>query len=116
MWRLGFYQSLPGVCMHAKSLQSVLLIATPGTVPPRLCTCQAVNGILQAKILEWVAIFFSRGSSQLKDRNHISYIGRQVLAPPGKHPYWVNLSNTPPGMETGLGKTGHQEMPREPGT
>ena len=27
----------------------------------------SVHGILQAKILEWVAIFFSRGSSQLRD-------------------------------------------------
>ena len=27
----------------------------------------SVHGILQAKILEWVAISFSRGSSQLRD-------------------------------------------------
>ena len=27
-----------------------------------------VHGILQARILEWVAIPFSRGSSQLRDR------------------------------------------------
>ena len=41
-----------------------------------------VHGILQARILEWVAISFSRGSSQPRDRTHIcsvSYIGRQVL-------------------------------------
>ena len=28
----------------------------------------SVHGILQARILEWVAIPFSRGSSQLRDR------------------------------------------------
>ena len=37
---------------------------------------------LQARILEWVAISFSRGSSQLRDRTHISYVscvGRWAL-------------------------------------
>ena len=41
-----------------------------------------VHGILQARILEWVGIPFSRGSSQPRDRTHDSYvsrIGRQVL-------------------------------------
>ena len=32
----------------------------------------SVHGILQARILEWVAIFFSRGSSQLRDRTWVS--------------------------------------------
>ena len=42
----------------------------------------SVHGILQARILEWVAIPSNRRSSQPKDRTHISYvscIGRQVL-------------------------------------
>ena len=38
-----------------------------------------VHGIFQAKILEWVAIHFSRGSSWLRDRTCISYIGRLIL-------------------------------------
>ena len=33
-----------------------------------------VHGILQARILEWVAISFSRGSSQPRDRTPVSYI------------------------------------------
>ena len=33
----------------------------------------------QARILEWVAIFFSRGSSLPRDRTQVSYIGRQIL-------------------------------------
>jgi len=32
----------------------------------------SVLGILQARILEWVAISFSRGSSQPKDRAQVS--------------------------------------------
>ena len=31
-----------------------------------------VHGILQARIMEWVAIFFSRGSSQPKDQAQVS--------------------------------------------
>ena len=33
-----------------------------------------VHGILQARILEWVAVPFSRGSSQPRDRTHVSYM------------------------------------------
>ena len=33
----------------------------------------SVHGIFQARILEWVAISSPRGSSQPKDRTHISY-------------------------------------------
>ena len=39
----------------------------------------SVHGILQARILEWVAIPFSKGSSQPRDGTCISCIGRQVL-------------------------------------
>ena len=39
----------------------------------------SVHGILQARILEWVAISFSRGSSQLRDRTCVSCIGRRIL-------------------------------------
>ena len=34
----------------------------------------SVHGILQAAILEWVAISFSRGSSQPRDRTQVSCI------------------------------------------
>ena len=37
---------------------------------PMDCT---VHGILQARILEWVAVPFSRGSSQPRDRIQVSY-------------------------------------------
>ena len=39
----------------------------------------SVVGIFQARILEWVAISFSRGSSRPKDQTHVFYIGRQFL-------------------------------------
>ena len=33
-----------------------------------------VHGILQARILEWVAFPFSRGSSQPRDRTQVSHM------------------------------------------
>ena len=39
----------------------------------------SVHGIFQARILEWVAVPTSRGSSQPRDQTHISCIGRQIL-------------------------------------
>ena len=38
-----------------------------------------VHGILQARILEWVAILFSRGSFWTKGWTWVSCIGRQIL-------------------------------------
>ena len=39
----------------------------------------SLHGILQVRILEWVAISFYRGSSQTRDRFCISWIGRPIL-------------------------------------
>ena len=37
------------------------------------------HGILQARILEWVAFPFSRGSSQLRDQAQVLLYCRQIL-------------------------------------
>ena len=43
----------------------------------------SVQGILQARVLEWVAISFSRGSSWLRDQTHVSCIaGRFFISWP----------------------------------
>ena len=39
-----------------------------------------VHGILQARILEWVAFPFSRGSSQPRDRTQVSRIAGRFFA------------------------------------
>ena len=49
----------------------------------------SVHGIFQAGILEWVAISFSRGSSQPRDQTQVSCIGRQILY------YWAAWGATP---------------------
>ena len=45
----------------------------------------SVHGTLQARILEWFSIVYSRRSSLLRDRTRVSCISRQILGkPPGK--------------------------------
>ena len=52
----------------------------------------AVRGILQTRILEWVAFPFSRGPSQLRDRDQVSYMVDSLLAEPqGKPIFPYNL-------------------------
>ena len=59
------------MCKHAKSLQLCLSLCKPmdWSLPG-----SSVHGILQARILEWVAISFSRGSSQTRDRIWVSHM------------------------------------------
>ena len=73
-------------CVHAKSLQSCPTLCNPVDCSPSGCS---VHGIFQARILEWVTISFSTGSSQPRDQIHISSIsyitGRLFTTePPGK--------------------------------
>ena len=49
--------------------QSCLTICDPCSQPG-----SSVHEIFQARILEWVAIFFSRGASWPRDQTHVSYI------------------------------------------
>ena len=48
---------------------------------PTLCDSMdyTAHGILQARILEWVAVPFTRGSSQPKDRTQVSHIAGGVF-------------------------------------
>ena len=63
-------------CMHAKLL--------PTLCDPMDCSLpgSSVHGISQARILEWVAIPFSRGSPQPRDQTctpHVACVGRWAL-------------------------------------
>ena len=66
-------------CVHAKSLQLCpTLYDSMNYSPPG----SSVHGILQARILEWVAMPTSRGSSQSRDQSYATYvscIGRWIL-------------------------------------
>ena len=59
-----------------QSLSHVRLFATPMDCSP---SGFSVHGISQARILEWVALPFSRASSQPRDWTCVSWTGRRVL-------------------------------------
>ena len=73
-------------CMHATSLQSCLTLYDPMEwgLPG-----SSVHGILQARVLEWVATSSSRGSSWPRDRTYISCIVRWILY------HWVTWEAQP---------------------
>ena len=80
-----FGEMVPGnhiascLCMRAKSLQSCPTLCNPMDCSP---PGSSVQGILQARILEWVSMLSSRVSSQPGDRTCISCVScidRQVL-------------------------------------
>ena len=63
----------------AKSLQLCPTLCDPVDYSP---SGSSVHGILQARILEWVAMPSCRGSSRPRDRTHVSHvscIGRRGL-------------------------------------
>ena len=60
-----------GQYVHAKSLQSCLTLCSPVDCSP---PGSFVHGILQARILEWVTMPSSGGSSQTRDQTQVSYI------------------------------------------
>ena len=67
---LGQGRRRTGVCAQSgPTLRDPVACSPPGS---------SVHGILQGRILEWVAMPSSRGSSQPRDRSHIC-IGGELL-------------------------------------
>ena len=93
---------LSGSCMHA---QSRLTCCDPMDCNP---PGSSVHGIFQARILEWVAISLSRGSSWTRDPTHVFMHwqagGFFTIEPPGK-PLWMGQ----PDLKA-LYPTGHMEI------
>ena len=85
----GFMPLIP-LCYgrgRAKSLQSCPTLCNPMDCSP---PGSSVHGILQARILEWVTMLSTRGSSWPRDWTHfsyVSYIGRRVLY------HWCHLGS-----------------------
>ena len=119
------------VCMRAKSLQPCPPLCDPMDYSPPSFTVHllplaqscptlsdpmdsslpgsSVHGIFQARILEWAAISFSRGSSQPRDRTWVSCIAdrrftvwatreaQSLSIGFSKQKYWSGLPCPPPG-------------------
>ena len=65
-------------CVYAQLIQSCSTLCDPMDCSP---PSSSVHGILQARILQWVAMPSSRGSSQPRDQPHVfvSCIDRWIL-------------------------------------
>ena len=73
-----------GYCLYARTSASPKFISLWACLPlcnPMDCSSLdfSVHGIHQTRILEWVAIPFSRRSSQPRDGTHVSCTGREIL-------------------------------------
>ena len=84
-------------CMKVKS-ESEVAQSCLTLLDPMDCSLpgSSFHGIFQARVLEWVAFSFSRGSSQPRDRTHASCIagGFFTAEPPGK-PSFLNSFSWP---------------------
>ena len=77
------------LCVPVKSLQLCPILCDPMNCSP---PGSSVHRILQARILEWVAMPFSRGSSRPRDPTHVSCTGGQVLY------HWSHLGSLTEGF------------------
>ena len=69
-----------------KEVKVLVIRSYPTLCDPVDPTGFSIHGILQARILEWVAIPFSRGFPQPRNRTQVSCIAADSLPfePPGK--------------------------------
>ena len=91
--------TLPGGCVCVLShFSRVWLCATLWTMAWQVPL--ALHGILQARTLEWMTTSFSRGSSQRRDRTHVSkspalaggfFTTEPPLVPRHHYTYWLAL-------------------------
>ena len=76
---------------RTERLSTVRLFVTPWTVA---CKAPLSMESLQARILEWVAISSSRGSSQSKDRTQVSHVaGGFFTVWATREAHWSSLEN-----------------------
>ena len=83
--------SYPTVLVHLGCYNKILKTVKIKVIQSCLTLCDpmdyTVHGILQARLLEWVAVPFSRGSSQPRDGTQVSCIAGGFFTswPPGKY-------------------------------
>ena len=87
----SFATAVECVCVCAQWFQSCLNLCNPMDCSP---PGSSVHGILQARILEWVAMPSSRGSSGPRDQTWISCTaGRFFTTEPPRKPAYCRVSS-----------------------
>ena len=71
----------PFICVFLKKSESEVAQSCPVLCDPMDCSLpgSSVHGIFQARVLEWAAISFSRGSSQPRDRTWVSCMANRCF-------------------------------------
>ena len=74
--RLPWWLSGKETACNAGESESEIAQSCPTLCNPLDCSLSgsSVHGIFQARVLEWIAISFSRGSSQPRNRTRVSHI------------------------------------------
>ena len=74
-WRSHRQRSLPGYSPYGHK-RGLVAQSCPTLCDSMNCSPSgsSIHGVLQARILEWIAIPFSRGSSWPRDRTQVSFI------------------------------------------
>ena len=80
---------------HTKICRSQLFQSCPTLCNPMDCSLpgSSVHGIFQAIVLKWIAISFSRGSSQARDQTWVSRIVDRPSEPPTFNVYSISNIN-----------------------
>ena len=77
-WHSFYFCTMKGMTLRLKESESESedTQSCPTPWDPLDCSLphSSVHGIFQARVLDWVAIFFSRGSSRPRDRTQVSRI------------------------------------------
>ena len=76
-----------------KEVKVLVIQSYPTLCDPVDPTGFSIHGILQARILEWVAIPFSRGSSWPRDQTQVFCIAEIFFEPPGKTKMYATALN-----------------------
>ena len=92
LWHLWFetdinYNSVSKFLICWTKVKVKVTQSCPTLCDPMDCSSpgSSVHAVLQARILEWVAVPFSRGSSQPRDENQVSHIAGRFFT------IWVRI-------------------------
>ena len=90
-----FYNTCSCLVLPSPLIESEVTQLCPSLCDPLDCSLPgfSVHGIFQTRILEWVAISFSRRSSWPRDWTHLSCIAGRLftIEPPGKPLHFLHL-------------------------
>ena len=79
--QLTVFLNIYNIIVNTENLLCLVTQSYPTLCDPMDCSPagSSVHGILQARILEWVAISFSRASSQTRDRTRLSHAAGRLF-------------------------------------